>query len=297
MSVSPTNKSILDPDSQSLAANEGTIAIPDSATEGAIPQPSSCNDATIDVPRESTDSTDLTMDHLPTQASLGVPGVDNEDSFLLDETSCQLSAEASHAVANYEILGVLGRSAAGVVYKARHIGLKRITALKMLLSGVHASPRELMRFRTEAEAVARFHHPNIVQVYDVGEQDGLPYFSLEYVEGGSLAQKIAGKPLPDRDAAACCDVVPRLDEYAHEQHILHRDLKPANILITKDGIPKITDFGLAKRLEESEESSKTRTGTLMGTPSYMSPEQAEGRTRESAHDPINMLLVRSFMRC
>jgi serine/threonine protein kinase/predicted Zn-dependent protease len=226
-------------------------------------------------------STDLTIDHLPTQASLeGSSELDEGASFAMDEGSGRVRPEAQHAVANYEILGVLGRGAAGVVYKARHIGLKRITALKMLLSGVHASQRELMRFNIEAEAVARFQHPNIVQVYEIGAQDGLPFFSLEYVEGGSLAQRIAGKPLPTQEAARLSEMLARAMHYSHERKILHRDLKPANILVTLDGVPKITDFGLAKRLEATEESSKTRTGTLMGTPSYMSPEQAEGRTRD-----------------
>ncbi|MHB1426446.1 MAG: protein kinase domain-containing protein [Gemmataceae bacterium] len=280
MSISPTSASIFDPDPQPAPANDVTLAIPGAAGDDPVPQPSSCNDATIDLPRETPDSKDLTIDHLPTQMIREGSSEGDEDSFVLDEDSCDISAEKQHVVANYEILGVLGRGAAGVVYKARQIGLKRLCALKMLLAGIHASPRELLRFSTEAEAVARFHHPNIVQVYEVGKQDGLPYFSLEYVEGGSLAQKIAGKPLPAREAAQLLEMLARAMQYAHEQHILHRDLKPANILITINGIPKITDFGLAKRLEENEESSKTRTGTLMGTPSYMAPEQAEGRTRD-----------------
>jgi serine/threonine-protein kinase len=183
-------------------------------------------------------------------------------------------------VAGYQILGELGRGGMGVVYKARQRGLNRLVALKMVLAGAHAGAHLLARFHTEAEAVARLTHPNIVQIYEVGEQDGLPFFSLEFVDGSPLDKKLGGKPQPPREAAQLCATLARAMHFAHQHGIIHRDLKPANVLMTLDGIPKITDFGLAKLLEEEGDSSRTKTGTVMGTPSYMAPEQARGDVRE-----------------
>lgn len=182
-------------------------------------------------------------------------------------------------VAGYEILGVLGRGGMGVVYKARQPGLKRLVALKMILAGAHASDEDLARFRSEAEAVAHLQHPNIVQVYEIGEDDGRPYFSLEFVEGASLAHKVAGKPQTPRHAAEIIHVLAQAMAAAHARGIVHRDLKPANILVSREGTLKITDFGLAKRLE-NEDGGQTRSGSILGTPDYMSPEQASGRIRE-----------------
>jgi serine/threonine-protein kinase len=162
----------------------------------------------------------------------------------------------------------------GVVYKARQEGLDRLVALKMVLAGAHADALQLARFHTEAQAVARLQHPNIVQIHEVGAQDGLPYFSLEFVDGGPLDKRIGGKSQPPREAAQLVATLARAIHCAHERGIIHRDLKPANILMTAEGVPKITDFGLAKRLEG--DSSQTRSGTIMGTPSYMPPEQARG---------------------
>jgi tetratricopeptide (TPR) repeat protein/tRNA A-37 threonylcarbamoyl transferase component Bud32 len=181
-------------------------------------------------------------------------------------------------VPGYEILGVLGRGAMGVVYKARHVKLNRLVALKMILTGAHAGANELARFHTEAEAVARIQHSNIVQIYEVGEHDGLPFFSLEYIDGVSLLQKISGKPQPPGEAAQLVELLARAMAVAHERGIIHRDLKPGNVLLMLDGTPKIADFGLAKRLED--DSALTKAGTLMGTPSYMSPEQARGDINE-----------------
>ncbi|MFO0940971.1 MAG: serine/threonine-protein kinase [Pirellulales bacterium] len=182
-------------------------------------------------------------------------------------------------IGNYQIKSVLGRGGMGVVYLASQVGLNRDVALKMVLAGAHASKNQLARFEAEAKAVAKLQHPNIVQVFEVGKQDGLPYFSLEFVDGMPLDQKLGGKPLPPREAAQVLEKICRAMQYAHERGILHRDLKPANILLTIDGQPKVTDFGLAKQLED-EDSGATKAGTIMGTPSYMSPEQAQGLVDE-----------------
>jgi WD40 repeat protein/tRNA A-37 threonylcarbamoyl transferase component Bud32 len=180
----------------------------------------------------------------------------------------------SENVPGYEILSELGRGGMGVVYKARQTRLGRVVALKMILSGSHAGKEQLARFRTEAEALARLQHPNIVQVFEVGESEGRPYFSLEFCEGGSLDRKLAGVPLPPEQAAPLCETVARAIAAAHRASVIHRDLKPANVLLTVDGTPKVTDFGLAKKLDEA---GQTHTGEVMGTPSYMAPEQAEGK--------------------
>jgi eukaryotic-like serine/threonine-protein kinase len=165
----------------------------------------------------------------------------------------------------------------GVVYKARQNKLRRTVALKMILGGGHASGADLERFRTEGEAIARLQHPHIVQIYEVGEHNGLPYFSLEFCGGGSLEKKLAGTPLPPREAAALVEKLAQAMQAAHDQHVIHRDLKPANVLLAEDGTPKITDFGLAKKLDEV---GKTQTGSIMGTPSYMAPEQAGGKSKD-----------------
>jgi tRNA A-37 threonylcarbamoyl transferase component Bud32 len=166
----------------------------------------------------------------------------------------------------------------GVVYKARHVKLNRVVALKMILSGAHADAEELTRFRAEAEAVARVKHPNIVQVYDIGEHHGKPFISLEFVEGGSLMRRLALKAMKPREAAELVETLARALHAAHVQNIVHRDLKPANVLLTADGEPKVVDFGLAKRLED--DSGQTQSGSVLGTPSYMAPEQADGRIED-----------------
>jgi serine/threonine-protein kinase len=227
-------------------------------------------------------------------------------------------------IPGYEILAELGRGGLGVVYKARDQRLKRMVALKMLLAGGHASPEQLARFRAEAEAVARLQHPHIVQIFEVGEHEGRPYFALEYVEGGSLDRRLAGTPQPARRAAELVETLARAMHYAHEHGLVHRDLKPANILLRRkseirnpksetnskseslspkqgapevsvirissfgfvsdfgfrisDFDPKITDFGLAKQLDV--DVGQTPSGAIMGTPSYMAPEQAAGQARQ-----------------
>jgi WD40 repeat protein/tRNA A-37 threonylcarbamoyl transferase component Bud32 len=180
-------------------------------------------------------------------------------------------------IPGYEVLGELGRGGMGVVYKARQTKLRRLVALKMILAGVHAGAEDRQRFLREAEAVARLQHPNIIQIYEIGEHSGLPYLSLEFCAGGSLASRLDGTPLPAREAAQLIETLARAVHTAHQQQIVHRDLKPGNILLTADGRPKITDFGLAKNLDER---GQTHTGEVMGTPSYMAPEQAGGHTAD-----------------
>jgi serine/threonine-protein kinase len=174
----------------------------------------------------------------------------------------------------YEVLGVLGRGGMGVVYKARQTGLDRLVALKMIRDGALASAEERTRFHVEARAIARLQHPHVVQVFEVSEHQGQPYFSLELVPGGSLAERLRGTPQPPREAAALVETLAHAVQAAHQEGIIHRDLKPANVLLTPDGAPKVGDFGLAKKLGDS---SWTETGAIMGTPSYMAPEQAQAR--------------------
>lgn len=175
---------------------------------------------------------------------------------------------------DFELERELGRGGMGIVYQARQRTLDRVVAVKMILRGELASTADLARFRSEAESAARLDHPGIVPVYEVGEYDGQPYFAMKYVEGITLASRLAEGPIPPREAAALlapiCDAI----QFAHERGILHRDLKPSNILIDSDGRPHVTDFGLAKRVEG--DNQLTRSGAILGTPCYMAPEQAAG---------------------
>jgi hypothetical protein len=183
------------------------------------------------------------------------------------------------AVPGYELLDELGRGGMGVVYRARQVALDRVVALKMVLAGGHAGQEELARFRAEAEAVARLQHPNVVQIHEVGEAGGLPYLCLEFCEGGSLADRLDGTPWPAGRAAGLVEVLARALDAAHQRGVVHRDLKPANVLVSADGVLRITDFGLVKWLDPAGaggEGYRTRTGAVVGTPAYMSPEQAAG---------------------
>jgi tetratricopeptide (TPR) repeat protein len=181
-------------------------------------------------------------------------------------------------IPGYEIHGELGRGAMGVVYRAHQIRLNREVALKMILAGDHASADTLARFTTEAETIAKLKHPHIVQIYNISDWEGRPFVELEYVEGGSLASRLDGTPWPPRAAARLMESLARAAAEAHRLGIVHRDLKPANILMTNAGEPKISDFGLAKSLEEN--SGLTRTESILGSPNYMAPEQAEGRAKD-----------------
>jgi tetratricopeptide (TPR) repeat protein len=178
-------------------------------------------------------------------------------------------------IPGYEIEAVLGRGGMGVVFKARHCALDRTVAIKMLLAGSFASPQALARFRREAEALAGLGHPNIVQVYDAGDIEGRPYFAMEFLEGGSLAQQLSAAPQQPRRAAELVATLAGAVQFAHRRGIVHRDLKPANILVSADGTPKIADFGVA--LWAGGETRFTMSGIRVGTPSYMAPEQALGK--------------------
>ena len=252
------------------AAVVGNTPVPRGRTT-FTPRPSGERGETLDQPPNASPMRTVDIGSAPKTA-----GADATD-FSIGGLEIAGATEDADLIAGHVILGELGRGGMGVVYKARQVKLNRIVALKMVLAGAHAGSEQLARFQTEAEAVARLRHPNIVQIYEVGEHEGLPFFSLEYVDGGSLAGKIGGKPQAPSDAARLVERLADAMDSAHRQHIIHRDLKPANVLVTTGGDPKITDFGLAKRLEG--DSSQTRSGTLMGTPSYMAPEQARGDTR------------------
>jgi hypothetical protein len=222
------------------------------------------------------------------------------DSSTLTRVRGDVTPSGLPTVAGYEIVAELGRGGMGVVYKAWQANPRRLVALKMLSAGAGAGPEELARFRTEAQAVARLQHPHIVQIYEVSEDSGRPYFAMEFVDGGSLAARLAGKPLPVRQAAQLMQTAALGIHHAHQRGIIHRDLTPGNILLQTtddtdttdkktskasssvlsvpsvvDCVPKITDFGLAKIVVGGGDTL-TQTGAVLGTPSYMAPEQAAG---------------------
>jgi eukaryotic-like serine/threonine-protein kinase len=183
-------------------------------------------------------------------------------------------------VTQYEILGELGRGAMGVVYKARQGNLNRFVAIKRILRGPLADLDEVLRFCTEVEAAARLRHPNIVQIFGYGScaQDGMPSVIMEYVEGTPLDQRLGGVPQPISWSVEVTEMLAHAMHYAHSQDVIHRDLKPKNIVVALDGTPKITDFGLAKCLDNP--TGLTQAGAILGTPCYMAPEQARGNSNK-----------------
>ncbi len=178
-------------------------------------------------------------------------------------------------IGDYQLIEEIGRGGMGVVFRARQPSLDREVAVKMIQRERLSSEADLRRFFAEASATARLEHPNIVPVYEVGDADGCPYFSMQFVDGQTLSEKVMGGPLTQHEAARIVAVVAAAIQFAHANGVLHRDLKPSNILITAAGTPLVTDFGLAK--QASSDSNITRSGTVVGTPAYMSPEQASGR--------------------
>jgi serine/threonine protein kinase/WD40 repeat protein len=185
------------------------------------------------------------------------------------------------AIPGCEVLGRLGAGGMGIVYQARHLALNRLVAIKVLNRIQQASEREILRLQMEGETVANLQHPNIVPLYQMGEFAGLPFLTFEYIDGGTLADRIAGRPQPPREAAEMVELLARAVQLAHQQGVLHRDLKPANVLLSKDGVPKIADFGLARRLDNDQFS----TELIAGTANYMSPEQAWGDSKTNPLTP------------
>ena len=204
------------------------------------------------------------------------------------DDSQNVSVPLPGQVGDYEPLEEIGRGGMGVVYRARQSSLGRTVALKMILRGGLASAADVARFRSEAESAARLSHPNIVPVYEVGEHDGQPYFSMQLVEGTTLAQRLQEGPMSPREAAELLTPICRAIDEAHKNGVLHRDLKPSKILIDETGRAFVTDFGLAKRIQSSEAiegdslslTTLTHSGAIVGTPSYMAPEQAAGQRGE-----------------
>ncbi len=222
------------------------------------------------------DVTDVTLDMAPRERPAPSP-VDDEHATLAGTVRGLRQGEKGWQLTgldDYQLIAEVARGGMGVVYRARQKSLNRIVAVKMILAGHLASDDDVQRFRSEAEAAARLQHPNIVAIYEVGESDGRHFFSMQFVEGRSLAERIREQPMPIEDAAGCLRTVADAVDYAHVQGILHRDLKPSNILLDKDGIPHLTDFGVAKQIRS--DSQLTATGTIIGTPGYMPPEQASG---------------------
>ncbi len=182
---------------------------------------------------------------------------------------------------NYEILGEVARGGVGIIYKVRQRGLERIVALKVLQSGTSTSSEHVQRFLHEAQSAAKLQHPNIVPIHDFGTHDGMYFFTMDFVEGESLADRVARGPIPAREALEFVRETAEALHYAHEHGVIHRDIKPGNILLDKDGRVKVTDFGIAKEVERAEDLRLTVTGQVMGTPRYMSPEQASGQTAKA----------------
>jgi WD40 repeat protein/serine/threonine protein kinase len=192
--------------------------------------------------------------------------------------SLAFSDARGRQIGAYQIIDEIGRGGMGVVYKARQTTLCRIVALKMILSGEHAGARERTRLRIEAEAAAQLFHPNVVQIFEIGEHDGLPFLALEYVGGGSLARVLGGRPQAFRWSSHLIETLARAIHIAHQKGIVHRDLNPSNILLTPDGVPKISDFGLAKFIRA--QSGVSQNGLMLGTPPYMAPEQVSGQGQQ-----------------
>ena len=237
------------PQFDALIAPSGTVHDEPSTENALTPLPS---DAATDSVYLGSPSAEASDDPSPTMITAGMP-----------------------LIPGYMLKSELGRGGMGVVFHAVQLGLNRPVALKMVLAGAYADAAQRSRFRSEAETIAKLHHPGIVQIYEIGEFEGMPFYSLELTEGGSLADKLTGQPFAPREAAQFIETLAQAVHVAHQKGVVHRDLKPGNILLTAEGAPKISDFGLAKSADP--DALHTVDGAILGTPTYMAPEQAAGR--------------------
>lgn len=246
--------------------------LPDAGWQGLCPQ------CLVRVSLEGASS--LTNgSHASREVSRGGPG---------DGANPKPEGNSIRRFGDYELLEEIARGGMGVVYKARQVSLNRTVAVKMILAGQLAGAAEVQRFRAEAEAAANLNHPNILAIHEIGQQEGHHFFSMDYVEGQNLAEFVGQKPLPPNQAAKFLKVIAEAIQYAHERGILHRDLKPSNILIDHSGQPRVTDFGLAKRMKG--DSDLTISGQVLGSPNFMPPEQAAGkRSKVGPHSDIYAL--------
>ena len=230
----------------------------------------------------------LLVAHEKAGSVFDVPAVTENDESDLEATTVDLDMAGHSGIpqpglriryfGDYELLEEIARGGMGVVYRARQTNLKRTVALKMILAGRFAGEEDVQRFYTEAEAAARLDHPGIVPIYEIGEWEGQHYFSMSFVEGESLGERLRSGACSPREAAQMLKSIVEAVAYAHGEGVIHRDLKPANILLDKDDVPRITDFGLARKMDE--ESALTMSGQILGTPSFMPPEQAAGKHKE-----------------
>jgi serine/threonine-protein kinase len=231
----------------------------------------------------------LSEDGEPTQTAIISPPADPSPQSVIGNR--QSAIGTVRYFGDYELLEEIARGGMGIVFKARQVSLNRLVALKLISAGTLATEDLVKRFKAEAEAAASLLHPNIVPIYEIGEHQGQHYFSMGLIEGPNLRQALARIQNPKseirnggykpRDAAKLLSTIARSVHYAHQRGVLHRDIKPSNILLDSSGTPHLTDFGLAKTLDD--DSGQTRTGAIMGTPSYMCPEQAFGRTTARAN--------------